>query len=59
MLENGVMPKKEDFCKFLETQPPLPDGFTWIDVKFKFKTKILNNKRKMLSMMKKMQMKNE
>ena len=46
MLFNEQVPKKEHFQRFLADQPPLPDGYSWKDLKDKFKVKIQNNRKK-------------
>ena len=45
-LERRMVPGKEQFLKFLATQPPLPNGKNWNYVKDKFKSKLNNLKLK-------------
>merc|ERR1711936_874647 len=45
LLEDGIIPKREQFMRFI-AKNPLPKGRTWMDLKYKFNTKIINNKKK-------------
>ena len=48
MLADEKVPKMEDFRKFLDTQPSLPDDYTWIDLRQMFKQKIQYRQKKFL-----------
>ena len=45
LLESGQIPTKPQLLRFMKKNPP-PSGKTWLDLKYKFKTKIDNNKTK-------------
>ena len=47
LLVSGTVPRKPQLLNFLKTNKmSLPDGYTWIDMRDKFKMKIKNNKLK-------------
>ena len=37
IMANGQIPRKEHFQRFLTNRPPLPEGYTWVDLKNKFR----------------------
>ena len=45
LLQSGQVPTKPQLMRFIKKNP-LPSGKTWLDLKYKFKTKIDNNKAK-------------
>ena len=47
LLVSGTVPRKPQLLNFLKTNKlSLPDGYTWTDMRDKFKMKIKNNKLK-------------
>jgi hypothetical protein len=45
-LAENKLPREKDFNSFLKAQPPLPEGYTWKDLKSKFNCKIQNLKKR-------------
>ena len=45
-LVENKLPREKDFKSFLKAQPPLPEGYTWKDLKAKFNCKIQNLKKR-------------
>ena len=45
-LAENKLPREKNFKSFLKAQPPLPEGYTWKDLKSKFNCKIQNLKKR-------------
>ena len=48
IMENGQVPRKEHFQRFLTNRPPLPEGYTWVDLKHKFRMIMRTKQRKLM-----------